>query len=122
MSDRGAETPTYIAQCTECEALLGAVVADVNRPSTMREALKYRGQWERAGLKVSTVTVQDVRLWAKAKMFEHGPCCRGGKRARRRDEASPTRDDGTLNDHSNHASSALTAGEPPTCSRTGEEG
>lgn len=83
MSDKSGQTPTYIAQCPECECLIGCAVAEVNRPETMREALKAQGQWVRARLRVSTVTVQDVRTWPSEKAFEHSDGCSRNKRKKK---------------------------------------
>ena len=53
-------TPTYIAYCPECSGFLAASVADVNGPN-MAFAVRDRARWQRAGLRLETKTVQDVR-------------------------------------------------------------
>lgn len=77
--DSGA-TPTYIAQCSECGCLIGCAVANVAEPDSVRHALKYRGQWERGGYKVSTVTAQDVRTWPRETAFTHVAGCSKDRR------------------------------------------
>ncbi len=80
MADKSAETPTYIAQCPECDSLIACCVADVENVSLMRDAVRYRVQWTRAGYNVSTVTVQDVRTWPSDKAFQHTAGCGRDKR------------------------------------------
>jgi hypothetical protein len=50
----------------------------------MRDAVKYRMQWERQGMKVSTGTVHDVRTWANGKAFTHTEGCSREKRKGRK--------------------------------------
>jgi hypothetical protein len=90
MSDRDL-TPTYIAQCPECECLVACAVADVKNPEQARDAANHAMQWVRDGLKVWTGTVQDVRTWAKP-AFTHVEGCSKDRRRKKAAKRVPKPD------------------------------
>ena len=86
MSERevdSASVPTYIAQCPECDGLVACHVADVSKPSLMKDAARAAMKWQRDGYRVSTVTVGDVRTWPSGKAFTHGDGCSRDRRKSR---------------------------------------
>lgn len=70
-------TPCYAAYCPACNGMVAVTVASVEDPRRMREALRYRGQWERAGYRVAVVTVADIHGGA---MQGHAKGCANDKR------------------------------------------
>jgi hypothetical protein len=82
----GANDPTFIAQCPECDCLIACVVvtwdddSEIEEDELLADALKHRAEWKRGGLKVSTVRVQDVREWSPGKAFKHADGCSRDRR------------------------------------------
>ena len=75
--DATADTPAYIARCPVCNHIVACAVAPAHKPREMRDALTFRGQWERAGLVLSTGTVRDIRT---APDFGHRDGCPNDRR------------------------------------------
>ena len=73
-------TPTYIARCPECMHIVACMVAPVEEPITMADALQARREWERDGLVLSTGTVLDIRT---APDFGHQDDCKRGQKRRK---------------------------------------
>lgn len=75
-------TPCYVALCPECRTLRAVTVADVNQPRSLRDAITSRNKWERAGLQIVTMTVDEVRQTN----FKHPDTCSRARRENRRAE------------------------------------
>ena len=74
-------TPCYAAYCQVCNGMVAVAVAPVDSPVVMRDALKSRREWERAGLRIAVVTVADIHNGA---MQGHTEGCANDKRAQKR--------------------------------------
>jgi len=61
--------------------MVAACVAPVDNPILMRDALKSRREWERAGLRIAVVTVADIHNGA---MQGHADGCANDIRAQKR--------------------------------------
>ena len=74
-------TPCYAAYCPVCNGMVAVTVAPVSEPVALRRAITYRGQWERAGLRIAIVTVADIHNGA---MQGHAEGCANDKRKKAR--------------------------------------
>lgn len=75
------DTPCYAAYCPACSGMVAVAVAPVDIPVVMRDALKSRREWERAGLRIAVVTVAAIHNGA---LQGHADGCPNDIRARKR--------------------------------------
>jgi hypothetical protein len=64
MADESGKAPSYKATCNVCGGIVGAAVITADHTA---DTAKYVASWIRAGFRLDTVTVQEIRegAWCK---------------------------------------------------------